>query len=290
MIKVDGKTAALLIGGITGIVLLELGISDLVDKLSRYDKDGFDKNGFTREGYDKTGYSRAGFDRHGFDKEGFNSSGYNSLGYNREGYNKQGYDAEGFNALGIDKSGWDHSGFDREGYDRCGRDAEGYDRSGFARDGFNRNGYDWEGYGRDKYNSTGVDRVGNTRQNYTDSLVRLHGLQGVAYRKLKSGEYEYALFEARRILEEILKLVVGHSIGTDRLGDGILENLKICERKKLLGEDDAFIDKLHSVRKICNTNIHKLSYAENITHNQVHFVVVQIRDLLDISRDYLLAV
>ena len=289
MIKVDGKTAVLLIGGTAGIVLLELGISDLIGKLSRYDKDGFDKNGFTKEGYDRTGYNRLGFDRYDFDKEGFNSCGYNSLGYNRDGYNKQGYNAEGFNAFGFDKRGYDHFGFDREGFDRCGRDVEGYDRSGFARDGFNRNGYDWEGYGRDKYNSSGVDRAGNTRQSYTDSLERLHGLQGVAYRKLKSSEYEYALFDARRVLEETLKLVVGHSIGTDRLGEGILENLKICERKKLLGEDEVFIDKLHGVRKICNTNMHELSSAENITHDQVHFVVMQVRDLLFTSKNYLLA-
>lgn len=45
------------------------------------------------------------------------------------------------------------------------------------------------------------------------------------------------------------------------------------------GNND-FLDRLHGVRRICNANGYELDAEEGMSHNKVHFVVMQIWDLL----------
>jgi hypothetical protein len=268
LIAIDKKITATSVAVGLGITLLGLGILELIEKHTTYDKDGFDKDGFDRRGFDRDGYNSRGFDCHGYGRDGFDSYGYGK---------------DGFDAFGFDGNGYNVLGFDRKGFDRGGRDSEGYNRHGFTKDGFNRNGYDWEGYGKDKYNTLGIDRAGYTRQKYSSNLEKIRSYLNEAFEEMKLYNYRHALFDARCVFEEMLKLIVSHSIGPHRLGENTLENLKICEQKKLLGEDNSFIDKLHGVRKICNLNTHELTSAESISHDQVHFTIMQIKDLLDFA-------
>ncbi|WP_186893172.1 hypothetical protein [Acetobacterium malicum] len=258
------STATSLVVGL-GLILLEIGISELIEKHRTYDKNGFDKDGFDRKGFSRDGYNNWGLDCHGYGRDSFDSCGYGK---------------DGFDTFGFDKKGYNVLGFDQEGFDRGGYDDEGYNRNGFNINRFNRNGYDWEGYGKDKYNILGTDRAGYTRQKYVAEFEKLHSYLNEAYEEMRLYDYRHSLFDTRCVFEEILKLVVSHSIGPHRLGENTLENLKICEQKKLLGEDNSFIDKLHGVRKICNLNTHELTYAESISHDQVHFTIMQTKDLM----------
>lgn len=246
----------------------------MIDKIDEYDRDGFNK-----EGYDKDGY-----DVHGYDRNGYDRKGYNKLGYDRTGY-----DMNGFDCFGFDKEGFDSEGRDKEGFDKKGYDEKGYHRNGYNREGFDRNGYDWEGYAVNKYNARGVDRYGNTYQYYANYLHKLYELKEEAFYQLKNEQYVYALLDIRLILEESMVLIVGHSLGQRGLGDSLIENMRICEKKDLLNCDSEFYDRIHGVRKICNPNMHSISSTENITHGQVHFAIMQTKELLKVVENTLAA-
>jgi len=194
------------------------------------------------------------------------------------------YDSEGYDKQGYDRSGFNCQGYNLEGYDIFGYDIEGYHRNGYARDGFNRDGMNRQGYGRDKYNRFGLDPAGHCWQFYSDHLEQLRSRLDDAYQQMKQKKYRYAIYDARVVMEETLKLVVEHSEGHDETGDTMLENLKICENKQLLGEDSEFLNKLHEVRRICNANGHELDAEKTETHSKVHFVMMQIRALLDLAK------
>ena len=81
-------------------------------------------------------------------------------------------------------------------------------------------------------------------------------------------------------------MLVQHEEGCKDSDDTMLINLKICERKQLLS-DSAFLDRLHGVRRICNSNGHELGAEDTLSHNKVYFVVMQIRDLLDVAEQSL---
>lgn len=145
-----------------------------------------------------------------------------------------------------------------EGYDRFERNSEGYSRTGFSRDGFDRSGLDRQGYGRNRYNNAGFDRAGHTAPFYVEFLGKLYLRLNDAKRQLDAGEYRYAIYDARLVLEEALRLVVEHAVGIEGSGDKLLENLKICENKKLLNVSNEFIDRLHGVRGICNATSYSI--------------------------------
>ncbi len=280
MNRSEWKIAFGITGGTASLIWLGVTIWDLVEECTKYGKDGFDREGYDREGYNRNGYNRQGRDRQGYNAAGFNQEGFSRLGFDQEGYDRQGYNADGYNRAGRDKCGYDRNGFDSDGFDRFGRDVDGFHRNGFGIDGFNRAGFDWQGYGRDRYNDKGVDRAGHCRQYYSDQLEQLRGRLDEAYSQLQSGEYRYAVYDARVVMDETLRMLVQHEVGARESDDRMLVNLKICEHKHLLN-DPAFLDRLHGVRRICNTNGHELDAEETMSHNKVHFVVMQIRDLLD---------
>lgn len=263
--NLNSKPALGIVGGVIGALLIGFGIEELIEAISKNDKNDFHKQDFDPQGYNRAGYNRQGFDPEGFDKEGFGSNG--------------------FDRTGLDQKGYDRSGFDSDGFDRCGRDTEGYDRAGFARDGFNRGGHDRQGYGRDRYNGLGIDRAGCCRQFYSSYIEQLQDRLSQASRQMQYRKYRYALYDARIIMEEALKLIVQHERGKAALGDRLLANLKICECKQLL--DNEFIDKLHDARKICNANGHEFGSDDRISHNKVYFVIMQVRDLLNNTEKYI---
>ena len=286
MFKFKSKPLKNYIIGAVAIGGLSLGITYLVDDSIIRNKNGFDSNGYDRDGYDCNGYDIYGRDRQGYDKSGYNIDGFNRLGYDSEGFDRQGYDLDGYDHSGRDKRGFDREGFDIDGYDRFGRDTEGYRRNGFGLDGFNREGYDWQGYDRDRYNASGLDRAGHCRQYYSDHITQLRDRLDEAFKQLQRGELRYAVYDARIVMEDTLRMIVQHVDGNVNNDDRMLINLKICEHKHLL-EDNDFLDRLHDVRRICNANGHEFDAEENMSHNRVHFVVMQVRDLLDSAEEKL---
>lgn len=280
MFTINWKTVAKVLGGIAGITGIAVVADSLIEEVTKYDRDGYDADGFDRDGYDRSGYNQQGRDRQGYDAAGFNTDGFNRLGFDSEGFDRQGYGADGYDRSGRDRRGFDRDGFDIDGFDRFGRDAEGFRRNGYGLDGFNRDGYDWQGYGRDRYNAAGIDRAGHDRDYYSDHIDQLRGRLDEAYQQLKRGEYRYAVYDARVVMEDALRMIVQHAEGSNDSDDRMLINLKICERKHLLN-DNEFLDRLHDVRRICNANGHELDAETGMSHNKVHFVVMQIRDLLD---------
>ena len=280
MFNLNLKTAGFILGGIAGVTGLTLAVQAIVDSLSGYNKNGYDADGYGRDGFNAAGFNRQGYDRQGHNVSGYDRDGFNSRGFDADGYDRQGFDINGFDRNGRDKRGFDRDGFDIDGFDRFGRDAEGYRRNGFGIDGFNRDGYDWQGYGRDRYNASGLDRAGRGRQYYSDHIDQLRERLDEAYQQLQRGEFRYAVYDARVVMEDALRMIVQHTEGSNDSDDRMLVNLKICERKHLL-EDSEFLDRLHDVRRICNANGHEINAEDSLTHNKVHFVVMQIRDLLD---------
>ena len=285
MFPTNWKAVAGILGGLAGIAGLVV-VNSLIDEATKYDNDGFDADGYNREGYNRDGYNRQGRDRQGYDANGYNIEGFNRQGFDSEGFNRQGYDADGYDRSGRDKRGFDRNGFSRDGFNRRGFDAEGFNRRGYDREGFNRSGYDRFGYGRDYYNASGVDRAGYERSYYCDHIQQLHKRLNDSYRQLQQKEYRYAVYDARIVMEEALRMIVQHALGSNYVDDKMLKNLKICENSHLIS-DTEFLDRLHSVRRICNANGHELDAEAGMSHNTVHFVVMQIRDLLDIAEQIL---
>lgn len=286
MFPINWKSATSIFAGVAGVACIAVTVYSLFDETTKYDDNGFDADGYDRDGYNRDGFNRHGRDRQGYDAAGFNAEGFDRRGFDSDGYNQQGYDADGYDRSGRNKRGYDRNGYDHNGFNRFGLDAEGFNRRGYDRDGFNRSGYDRYGYGRDYYNASGVDRAGYSRDYYADHLDQLHIRLDEAHKQLKRGEYRYAVYDARIVMEETLRMIVQHALGPNYSDDKMLVNLKICEKKQLLKDAD-FLNNLHSVRRICNDNGHNLDAGAGMSHKKVHFVVMQTRDLLGIAEQIL---
>lgn len=271
-------------GGTLGITYV---VRNLVERLGEYDTEGFNKEGFDRFGFDRKGFDKLGYNRSGYNALGYNKEGFDIRGFDKDGFDKNGFSKEGFDREGRDKRGYNKEGFDIEGFDRWGYDLDGYRRNGFDREGFNREGVDWQGYFRNGYNQSGVDRAQYDRRYYAGVIRKLRFRLDESYQQLQKGQFRYALYDTRIVLEETLKLIVQHTNGTADGDDSIFENMKICEKQRLLGDDSELMNRLHEVRHICNYNGHEFTAEENMNHSKVYFVIMQIKDLLNIAEDVL---
>lgn len=224
-------------------------------------------------------------DNNTYGKDGFNKAGYDKHGYDRKGYNKQGYDQTGYNEKGFNKLGFDKFGYNKDGFDKDGYNKDGYNQNGYDKDGYDRDGYDKDGYNKEKFKRNGKDISDIPKDDYRIIYEEMCKRQIGALNNLRNNNLEYALYDVRKILEESLKRIIYHFLGVNYVKDGILENLKICEHYSLLDSDS--INKLHSVRKICNKNNHEINLQEEITYNQAHFAVMQVKDLLNIFQQKL---
>ena len=275
-----GKTGEMLIGAALG-TLLTISVDAAYKFATRYDKDGFGKDGYNKAGVDRDGYHRDGFNDLGFDRNGYDRDGFDKKGYNKEGFNRQGYDQQGFDRNGRDRRGFDRNGRNAAGYDRRGYDVEGYNKYGFAADGFNRTGLDCDGYNRHGYNAAGIDRDRKCKDFYEQRFEQLRFYLDKAFVQLKNEELAYALYEARRVLEEVLELFVKHYLGESRLGRTPEENINICLQKKLLGDDIA--KSLHNARRQCNKDPHEIDARAALDYKTAWTVLLQVESFLEIA-------
>lgn len=195
---------------------------------------------------------------------------------------------------------YDDDGFDKDGFNKYGIDRAGYNRSGYDKYGYNRLGFDKDGYGRDKYNSSGIDRAGWDRPKYkerirwlksnlTTASKNLDKSKQIKDEKKKDDNYAHVICDARRVFEELLKLIVSHSFGKDSLGSSMLQNLNICYTYELLKDDNILIDidKLHEARKIFKEAHETYNLNPNI-HNKLFWAIKQVEGLLEFAEKNLI--
>ena len=100
----------------------------------------------------------------------------------------------------------------------------------------------------------------NDKRYYAEDIKKLRYLLDEAYQQMQQGQYRYAIYDANSVMRE---------------------TIKICERKKLLGADRDFINRLYEVYHICGCERQRLDKGKYINDRKVHFVIMQLKDLLN---------
>lgn len=240
------KTGLKLLAGLAGV----FGLNE-IDKRVRYMADGYNRMGFDRDGYDRDGYDKDGFNRQGFDRDGFD---------------RKGYDAEGY----------DRNGFDINRYDRNGRDKYGYDRNGIDTEGYDRDGYDSEGYDKN-----GQDRAGHAKQYYAVRVTEMENKIETALAQLVADNFRYALSDIRVGIEQGVKDILSHKVGSKGYESNRLDyNIRICEKKKIMEQE--FIEKLYSAKNYCNLLLHEDIEKKS---NQVYFCWQVLREITEVVKN-----
>lgn len=182
-----------------------------------------------------------------------------------------------------DEHHYDEDGYDEDGYDRNGLDRDGFDRDGFNQDGFDRNGFNRQGYNKQGYNVEGIDRAGKDSEYYKQEFIKLRQKLSSAKNALDKEEYTHAIIDSRQSFEHALTLLISHKKGSSFCKDGLFDNLKICEKYKIIN-DAELLKKLHDIRLICK-KVHDIDADQELTHKTVYFVVMQLNDFFDSIED-----
>lgn len=120
----------------------------------------------------------------------------------------------------------------------------------------------------------------NDKKYYAENIKRLRYLLDEAYQQMQQGQYRYAVYDADSVMRETLKIMLRY--GNDGYAmDDLLMNIKICERKKLLGTDKDFISRLYEVHHICECERQSFHRGKYINHQKVYFAIMQLKDLLN---------
>lgn len=115
---------------------------------------------------------------------------------------------------------------------------------------------------------------------YADDIKKLRYLLDEAYQQMQQGQFRYAIYDADSVMRKTIKILLRYKNG-GYAEDDLLMNMKICERKKLLGSDKDFISRLYEVYHICRCEKQRFNKGKYINHRKVHFVIMQIKDLLN---------
>ena len=97
---------------------------------------------------------------------------------------------------------------------------------------------------------------------------------------MQQGQYRYAIYDANSVMRETIKILLRYK-NRGYAMDDLLMNIKICERKKLLGTDRDFISRMYEVYHICGCEGQRFNKRKYINHRKVRFVIMQIKDLLN---------
>lgn len=229
-------------------------------------------------------------------KDGYDIWGYDKDGYYKDGYDLNGYDKDGFDRKGFDKDGYDKDGFDKDGYDRSGYDKEGYDDHYRYNDYYRYDDYNDNpgGYNREGYNRLGLDMAHRNKQFYRDEINKLRESLNIVKLRTKSTEDRQVVYNIKFVFEEALRLLVKHKEGyndnksLDNLNNLVGHNneysFRVCHAfneafNKEFDKDT--VDKLYSIRRICDKNLHKFENGEPLDYTTIQFVIEQDKNLLD---------
>ena len=120
----------------------------------------------------------------------------------------------------------------------------------------------------------------NDKRYYAEDIKKLRYLLDEAYQQMQQGQYRYAIYDANSVMRETIKILLWYK-NRGYAMDDLLMNIKICERKKLLGADRDFINRLYEVYHICGCERQRLDKGKYINDRKVHFVIMQLKDLLN---------
>ena len=120
----------------------------------------------------------------------------------------------------------------------------------------------------------------NDKRYYAEDIKKLRYLLDEAYQQMQQGQYRYAIYDANSVMRETIKILLWYK-NRGYAMDDLLMNIKICERKKLLGADRDFINRLYEVYHICGCERQRLDKGKSINDRKVHFVIMQLKDLLN---------
>lgn len=115
---------------------------------------------------------------------------------------------------------------------------------------------------------------------YAENIKELRYLLDEAYQQMQQGQFRYAICDADSVMRQTIKIMLQYKNGGYVLDD-LLMNMKICERKKLFGADKDFISRLYEVYHICECDGREFNKGEYLNHRKVHFVIMQLKDLLN---------
>lgn len=120
----------------------------------------------------------------------------------------------------------------------------------------------------------------NDKKYYAEDIKKLRYLLDEAYQQMQQGQYRYAIYDADSVMRETIKILLRYK-NRGYVMDDLLMNIKICERRKLLGTDKDFISRLYEVYHICGCEGQRFNKGKYINHRKVHFVIMQLKDLLN---------
>lgn len=115
---------------------------------------------------------------------------------------------------------------------------------------------------------------------YAAKIKKLRYLLDEAYQQMQQGQYRYAIYDAERVMKMAIKILLRYK-NKGYAMDDLLMNIKICERKKLLGTDKDFINSMYEVYHMCGCEKQIFNKGKYINHRKVHFVIMQLKDLLN---------
>ena len=117
-----------------------------------------------------------------------------------------------------------------------------------------------------------------SQDDYEEYMELLKHHYDKAVEQMELGNFNYALYEIRLIIEVSLRLLISHKKGIDEVHDRMCVNLKICEHTNLL--DQSLINRLHRARKICNANGHELVLMSDPSLSEVEYAIEQAKSLI----------
>lgn len=114
-----------------------------------------------------------------------------------------------------------------------------------------------------------------------EDLKKLRYRLDWAYQQMQKRQFRCALYDAGIVMGEAVKMILrcknnGHT------SDNLLENMKICQRRKLLGTDKGFAGRLYDVYHICECNGREGGQGQAVSRRKVYLAIMQLKDLLNL--------
>lgn len=104
-----------------------------------------------------------------------------------------------------------------------------------------------------------------------------------AYQKMQKEQFQAALQKADTVMHETVRMIIQHEYGVGYTLDNMTVNIKICEREQLFGKSKRVVKKVYKIYCICER--YRANRAENITYRKVYFVIMQIKDLINLAEN-----
>lgn len=114
-----------------------------------------------------------------------------------------------------------------------------------------------------------------------EDLKKLRYRLDWAYQQMQKGQFHCALYDAGIVMGEAVEMILrcknnGHT------SDNLLENMKICQRRKLFGVDKGFVNRLYDVYHICKCDGREDGQGQSVRRRKVYFAIMQLKDLLNL--------